>query len=525
MKLSSLFAGFFFYSILIHTSLCFAGAAFDQESNQCTMFGGKVQFQQYDSGQGGAYVCLKNNSSSPMPKATEEYNAGDAAAATTTASGDNVIQPGEDVPVTNAPSYGAPQSTDSYSNTATGDVCSMADAQITKCKDTSDEAVNSTCNMQANSGMTSVMGMAKTMTNQVSMVSSASIEAACSQMGSLAAKANEALLAFEAYCQISETECSNACSQADSMVKSYSSTCAAQSRPITTTTLASSKRNCAKASNALADAGVQMQNMMAQKMNTQQCANLAGNNMDAYCKANPGNPLCLNAKNANCGDPAVASSNTVCICNANPRDPRCSQAAIAAAGANAASSGGSGSGTDGSGKNNKLGAAGLGSLGLNGMDGGGDPFAAGMGPGGPGGPNGGGPGGRGASRNISGGGEAPHTAGAKGQAGGGGGNGFNTKINGGYYGGGGGGGGFGGGGSGGGGAGGGYNRGGGYGGGSGLPGAQAKVDLRQFMPGGRMDPSRGLAGIAGPDGITGPNSDIWQKVNNRYQAVSGTLKH
>jgi hypothetical protein len=48
-------------------------------------------------------------------------------------------------------------------------------------------------------------------------------------------------------------------------------------------------------------------------------------------------------------------------------------------------------------------------------------------------------------------------------------------------------------------------------------------DLRQFLPGGRMDPRRMVAGMSGPDGITGPNSNIWQKVQNRYRVMSNSL--
>lgn len=55
--------------------------------------------------------------------------------------------------------------------------------------------------------------------------------------------------------------------------------------------------------------------------------------------------------------------------------------------------------------------------------------------------------------------------------------------------------------------------------GSGNVGANS-VDLTQFLPNGKLDPQRrGLAGVSGPDGITGPNTDIWQKVNIRYNAV------
>ncbi|XGC81325.1 hypothetical protein ACES2L_02360 [Bdellovibrio bacteriovorus] len=50
------------------------------------------------------------------------------------------------------------------------------------------------------------------------------------------------------------------------------------------------------------------------------------------------------------------------------------------------------------------------------------------------------------------------------------------------------------------------------------------ANLRQFLPGGKYDPRlRGIAGAQGVDGITGPNSDIWQKIQNRYRVVSPSL--
>ncbi len=51
-------------------------------------------------------------------------------------------------------------------------------------------------------------------------------------------------------------------------------------------------------------------------------------------------------------------------------------------------------------------------------------------------------------------------------------------------------------------------------------------DLKQFLPGGKLDPklvNRGLAGITGPDGITGPHSDIWKKIQNRYWLKNSEL--
>ncbi|UOF01403.1 hypothetical protein [Bdellovibrio reynosensis] len=54
----------------------------------------------------------------------------------------------------------------------------------------------------------------------------------------------------------------------------------------------------------------------------------------------------------------------------------------------------------------------------------------------------------------------------------------------------------------------------------------AASDLEKFLPGNAMAPARGIAGTServGTDGVTGPHSDIWGKVKNRYEAVKATL--
>ncbi len=51
-------------------------------------------------------------------------------------------------------------------------------------------------------------------------------------------------------------------------------------------------------------------------------------------------------------------------------------------------------------------------------------------------------------------------------------------------------------------------------------------DLRQFMPGGKMDPrkARGLAGQRlNADGMSGPHGNIWRMINNRYQYKKASL--
>lgn len=58
----------------------------------------------------------------------------------------------------------------------------------------------------------------------------------------------------------------------------------------------------------------------------------------------------------------------------------------------------------------------------------------------------------------------------------------------------------------------------------GQPGVNGGPDWRKFLPGGQYDPRRGIAGVTGPDGITGPATDLFGKVHNRYGAVGHTLK-
>ncbi|GIL16685.1 MAG: hypothetical protein BroJett040_04360 [Oligoflexia bacterium] len=69
--------------------------------------------------------------------------------------------------------------------------------------------------------------------------------------------------------------------------------------------------------------------------------------------------------------------------------------------------------------------------------------------------------------------------------------------------------------------------GGGVGGPNGRPGIGPngqQPDWRKFLPGGQYDPRRGIAGVTGPDGITGPATNLFDKVHNRYGAVGHTLK-
>lgn len=231
-------------------------------------------------------------------------------------------------------------------------------------------------------------------------------------------------------------------------------------------------------------------------------------NAKTFCQMNPTYPGCGNPSAANCADPAQAATNKICICSLMPRDPQCMPGESSSSASNSMmaldsssrlpsqagdsfspdlpkvdvdpagmrpNSSGSAEGIDGRQGGAPVGNANVGS-GLNppgraGASAGDAPPGAGGAGGFFGGGSGGGSGKGFASANG-------YVPGARNGAGGN----PTTAV------------------------------------------APGNPDLRQFLPGGISDPRfRGLAGGVGQDGITGPHTNIWQKVQNRYRLLQNTL--
>jgi hypothetical protein len=391
------------------------------------------------------------------------------------------------------------------------------DPLIQQCSTATEEA-RKDCTFDDNPTVQTVMAMASGLKKQLEQGAAASQAALCSQAGSMAQAIDGAVAAFSGYCSSGFAKCSDTCesslreAQALREIAAQSGGMAVEQVDEKISKLKESRKKCTALAANIQNVAENISNYtQLEKMKSQSCGQQVGG-VDAACQANPLLPACQQKLGANdCSNPSVAASSTVCICQRNPSDSRCGGGAASfGSGSNygAGTGGAGGSGTDG-----KLSSFG----GLGGDFGSGSGNA---GEGKAGGAEGGSlaKGGGGRSNLDTGGGG---TGGGAGGHGGGGpaGAGANTKVIGGY--------GFG--------SGGGMGMG-GYGSGSngnpsqagyygrGGMGANGKpVDLRQFMPGGKMDPSRALAGVSGPDGITGPNTDIWKKINVRYFSVSPTL--
>lgn len=356
------------------------------------------------------------------------------------------------------------------------------------------------CDDKQDGGMNQVKNAAQLLAAGASATSG--IQSSCAAIGTLSMSANAALGTFSSVCSASYMGCQSACSEDLNVAKQAASnpaTAAAAESAIAE--IQANAKKCNALRGNVASAGQAMQNLMAAKANMDMCKQLAGNTLAAQCAKDPTLPMCSQLSTTDCSNPTTAASNTVCICQVNPNDSRCGTST--GTGMYSQSS----TGTDG------LSGTPGGTFGDDGFGGGGYGDVQ--------------MGNRGeqASGNLakgSAGGSRSGAAGGGGQGGdagggGAGGSGINTKILNGYVGG----------------RGGSAPGAGGGGAGRGGPGngqqlaangqGGENVDLRQFMPGGKMDPQRGLAGVSGPDGITGPHTDIWKKVNKRYFSVAPTL--
>lgn len=229
------------------------------------------------------------------------------------------------------------------------------------------------------------------------------------------------------------------------------------------------------------------------------------------CKSNPSLKGCEYYFSAtDCSNPQTASSNLVCVCQSTPNDPRCSGLNVpgsgkVSGGSSVGSSSGGGAGADVTGG---FGGGGFGTAGDEVMAYGGEGSPYGP----PNKPNAGGYGGGNLPASLN----APHER-QQPQAQG---SNINTNVTS-------------------------KRRGGGLlplfgqrgaGGSGNNPGAaldpnspnaqnaRRGVDLSKFLPGREMDPKRRISSTNGPDGITGPFSDNFKKVNARFVVLGHSLK-
>lgn len=370
-----------------------------------------------------------------------------------------------------------------------------AEEFVKKCQIAQLEAVDR-CDETKDGGVQSAQ---TTLSNfAVGMGSQMGIQGACSGLGTVLTGANAAVATFSAMCTFSRKKCLSSCEEARAALK------ASVMESVYGGQIDQNLISCDGLSASVDRAAQAMQNVKNTISGAESCAKQAGIELYDFCKTNPTAPGCATAA-TDCSNPDIAKANPICICKNNPNSETCTGASLKAnsgfspggydPGSIAALNSGTQSGTTNLDSDGFMGDVGFtGNPNLKS-----DPTRAED--------VGGSKGGRPLGEGGGGGGGGPGDGGGSGGA-----SSLNVAVNAGFRGGGGGGGGA-------------WSSG-GSGAGSGTGGVPssaqvrgANPDLRQFLPGGKFDPKqrRGLAGLSGPDGITGPHSDIWKKIQNRYQ--------
>lgn len=390
---------------------------------------------------------------------------------------------------------------DSTPTASAGAACQQEYAQLKQECDGEYAGAESSCDEKADAGMSSFQDNAAAVALALGQQTSSSVLAACSKMATLAQGANAALAGYRLNCSSAIQACQSSCKKVKDFVKA-NPTCFGF--PIYENMLSAADaeiKKCSGFDNKVQQAQQAIQNYGATSANAAQCAALTSGNPDTlaqYCAKNPTAIVCKTMAATDCSNPEVASKDRICICQKSPNAAECLQKQMA---------GNNGQGMSSTDSSSRLAQKANAEYGGDIPDlpsiahgkpssGGGDGVDGSQGGGGVGGGGGGSGGGAGGG----GGGSAdPRTANVNGGFYGGGGNRFGSS-----------------GGSGGGGAGGRYGT-------NAAAGTPRGPDLRQFLPGGQYDPKRGISGMGGIDGITGPNTNIWHKIQNRYRVMSPTL--
>ncbi|MFZ4402535.1 MAG: hypothetical protein ACOYOK_00395 [Pseudobdellovibrionaceae bacterium] len=401
---------------------------------------------------------------------------------------------------------------------AISECAGLVQKQMQACNDGYQNLVK-TCNAENDSGVQSATTAAAVAAQALNAQAQSSIQAACSGMAKAAQGAQAAVAALSFSCDRAKDSCISSCREARSAVQKcqgstagFSDTAQAIDGYYGSPEMTIIDRNldeCSQVQTAFKQSSSQLlAGLMSSSNTNKQCAALnAASSKNAYCQAFGGSdPICANQGPVNCSAPDQASTQ-FCICATNPASPNCANvnSKLSQGWGNAIRAGGGGSSAGGSDKSlNGIGDIGLGDSldfqqlpnkesgpteDVGGKQGTGAGLAAGGNPLGNNLDKQGGPGGYSGEDNP-------------------------MAVNAGYY------------------------AGGGGGGGSSYrPSSGASSynpynpkspqyngpNLRDFLPNGKFDPKRGTAGEAGIDGITGPNTDIWQKMHNRYQALRSTF--
>lgn len=197
------------------------------------------------------------------------------------------------------------------------------DAMIQTCEADA-QAMNEACQKNPESMGATV----KNLTNQVSQMSKQAGVNQCSQLAKAISGLEFTVNSTAQACQAYHSECQSSCQQAESHFKSQSSGLANAQKESYGNRLTSAKRECSRGGAHTASLQNQIQSLSENFQRTAACASLTSTQSSIptfdQCNKNPSLAGCdIYSNVADCSNPRFATTHLACVCRSNPNDGRC----------------------------------------------------------------------------------------------------------------------------------------------------------------------------------------------------------
>ncbi|MFV8257094.1 hypothetical protein ACNQKP_04780 [Bdellovibrio bacteriovorus] len=194
------------------------------------------------------------------------------------------------------------------------------DAEVGACEQATLKAASS-CD-ENGSGLSAAMNAITEVSVIAGQKSAAGIQESCSKMGRVAQAANVAVMGYRQLCGTSVNSCVSACS-APLIPKCSGSQSSVSTTASARTAMAGNLSSCQGFSTKMTQAAAAAQNFATLKANSDACAMLSnGTGGPDVCATDPTAAGCAQQAKMDCSHPDMAS-NRVCICSKTPTAPEC----------------------------------------------------------------------------------------------------------------------------------------------------------------------------------------------------------
>lgn len=193
------------------------------------------------------------------------------------------------------------------------------DAEVSACEAATLKAAKS-CNAD-NSGLSNAANIASQTALLAGQKGAMGIQESCSKMADVAKAANIAVVGYRLLCGNAIKACTSAC--AVPLIPKCEGSSSVSVTGDARTAMAGNLSSCQSFLDKMSEAAAAAQNYSLMEMNSQSCSLLSnGVTASEICKSNPDYPGCTPQEHMDCTNPKMAE-NKVCVCSKTPYDPMC----------------------------------------------------------------------------------------------------------------------------------------------------------------------------------------------------------